>query len=61
MASFGLFLTPSAKRKKHWNIGIEYARDALAKCHKIAQETGLANMTMEEINGEIQAVNWSQL
>jgi hypothetical protein len=37
-------------------IGIEHARTALAKCHKIARETGLANMTMDEINGEIQAV-----
>ena len=37
-------------------IGIEYARAALSKCHKIARETGLANITMDEINAEIQAV-----
>jgi hypothetical protein len=37
-------------------ISIEYARAALAKCHKISRETGLVNMTMDEINAEIQAV-----
>ena len=37
-------------------IGIDYARTALTKCHKIAQETGLANITMDENNAEIQAV-----
>jgi hypothetical protein len=37
-------------------ISIEYARAALGKCHKIAGETGLANMTMDEIDAEIQAV-----
>ena len=37
-------------------ISIEYARTALAKCHEISQETGLASITMDEINAEIQAV-----
>jgi hypothetical protein len=37
-------------------ISIEYARSALEKCHKIARETGIADMTMAEINAEIKAV-----
>lgn len=37
-------------------ISIEYARAALEKCHQIAKDTGLSEMTMEEIDAEIQAV-----
>ena len=37
-------------------ISVEYARSALAKCHRVAKKTGLANMTMDEINAEIQSV-----
>jgi hypothetical protein len=37
-------------------ISIGYARTALAKCHEIAEETGLSDMTLEEINAEIRAV-----
>ena len=37
-------------------ISIEYARTALAKCQEIAEETGLSDMTMDEINAEIRAV-----
>lgn len=31
-------------------ISIEYAKTALSKCHKIAKDTGLSDMTIEEIN-----------
>jgi hypothetical protein len=34
----------------------ESTREALERCHKIAKETGLSEMTKEEINAEIQAV-----
>ena len=37
-------------------LSIEYAGEALQKCQKIAEETGLSEMTMDEIDAEIQAV-----
>lgn len=37
-------------------ISTELARKALARCHKIAKETGLSEMTLEEINAEIKEV-----
>lgn len=33
-----------------------YAREAVAKCHRLAQNAGLAQMTLAEINAEILAV-----
>jgi hypothetical protein len=35
-------------------ISIEYAKEALIKCNQIARETGLAALTLEEINAEIR-------
>ena len=37
-------------------ISLEYARKALLECNVIAQEVGLSDMTLEEINAEIKAV-----
>lgn len=37
-------------------ISMEYAKDAISKCHQIAQDTGLSKLTLEEINEEIKAV-----
>ena len=37
-------------------ISIEYAREALLKCNLIAQRTGLATLTLDDINTEINAV-----
>ncbi|MCU0426537.1 MAG: hypothetical protein MUF71_13020 [Candidatus Kapabacteria bacterium] len=37
-------------------ISREYARKALLECNEIAQQVGLSNMTMDEINAEIKAV-----
>jgi hypothetical protein len=37
-------------------IHLTYAQEALAKCHRFAKETGLAKMTPEAIDAEIQAV-----
>ncbi len=37
-------------------ISLAYAKEALARCHKIAQDTGLSEITLQEINVEIQAV-----
>lgn len=37
-------------------ISIEYAREALIKCNEIAKETGLSQLTLEDINAEINAV-----
>jgi hypothetical protein len=37
-------------------ISIEYAKEALIKCNQIARETGLAALTLEEINAEIKAL-----
>jgi hypothetical protein len=37
-------------------ISREYARTALLACNEIAEEVGLSNMTMDEINAEIKAV-----
>lgn len=37
-------------------ITIGYAKESLLKCHQIAEESGLSEMTLREINAEIQAV-----
>jgi hypothetical protein len=37
-------------------ISIEYAREALIRCNEIAKETGLSELTPEEIDAEINAV-----
>ncbi|MBS4028172.1 MAG: hypothetical protein KGZ58_05970 [Ignavibacteriales bacterium] len=37
-------------------ISTKLAKDALLKCHQIAEETGLSKMTLAEINNEIAAV-----
>lgn len=37
-------------------INIELARQALTRAQEIAEQTGLSQMTLEEINAEIQAV-----
>lgn len=37
-------------------ISLEYSKKALIKCNEIAEQTGLAKMTMEEIDAEIKAV-----
>ncbi len=37
-------------------INLEYARQAILECNKIAQQVGLSDMTMDEINAEIKAV-----
>ncbi len=48
----GKISNPDLKEK----ISLEYAKAALRKCHKSAKKTGLSNMTMDEINAEVQAV-----
>jgi SHS2 domain-containing protein len=37
-------------------ISREFARKALLECNKIAEQVGLSEMTMDEINAEIKAV-----
>ena len=37
-------------------ISMEYARQALLECNRIAAASGLSNMSLEEINAEIKAV-----
>jgi Glu-tRNA(Gln) amidotransferase subunit E-like FAD-binding protein len=37
-------------------ISIELAKQALRKCQEIAEKTGLSQLSLEEINAEIQAV-----
>ncbi|MPR33146.1 hypothetical protein [Salmonirosea aquatica] len=37
-------------------ISLEYARQALLECNEIAQQVGLSEMSLDEINAEIQAV-----
>ncbi len=37
-------------------ISREYARKSLLECNEIAQQVGLSNMTMDEINAEIKAM-----
>jgi CRISPR/Cas system CMR-associated protein Cmr3 (group 5 of RAMP superfamily) len=37
-------------------ISREYARKALLECNKIVKQEGLSEMTMDEINAEINAV-----
>ena len=37
-------------------VNLEYARNALMECNQIAQQAGLSEMTLEEINAEIKAV-----
>lgn len=43
---------PELKEK----LSIEYAREAMQKCQKIAEETGLSKITIDEIDAEIRAV-----
>ena len=35
-----------------------HAQEALRQCHQIANSTGLSNMTLDDINAEIQAVRY---
>lgn len=37
-------------------INVELARQALLRAQEIAEQTGLSQMTLDEINAEIQAV-----
>lgn len=37
-------------------ISLEYAREALLECNRIAQRVGLSNLTLDAINAEIKAV-----
>jgi len=37
-------------------ISLDYAKKSLEKCHEIAAQTGLSEMTIDEINSEILAV-----
>ncbi len=37
-------------------INKEYARKVLIECNKIAKEEGLSEMTLDEINAEINAI-----
>ena len=37
-------------------ISREYARKAVLECNQIAEQVGLSNMTMDEIDAEINAV-----
>jgi len=37
-------------------LSIEYAKEAVLKCHQTAQETGLSHLTLAEIDAEINAV-----
>ncbi len=37
-------------------ISLEYARKAILECNQIATQTGLSEMSLEEINVEINAV-----
>ena len=37
-------------------ISREYAKQALLKCNEIAEQVGLSEMTLEEIDAEIKAV-----
>lgn len=37
-------------------INMEFAKEAISKCHQIAQETGLSKLTLAEIDAEIKAV-----
>ena len=36
-------------------ISLLFAKEALLKCQRIAQKTGLSKMTLDEINAEIKA------
>ena len=37
-------------------ISIEFAKEALIRCNEIAKSTGLAELTLDEINAEINAL-----
>ena len=37
-------------------ISLEYARKSVLECNKIATQTGLSEMSLKEINAEINAV-----
>lgn len=37
-------------------ISVEYARKSLLECNEIAEQVGLSNMSLDEINAEIKAV-----
>ncbi len=54
--SWGLHPNPIPFDELKEKISIEYAREALIKCNQIAKETGLSQLTNDEINAEINAV-----
>ena len=37
-------------------ISLEYARQSLLECNVLAEQTGLAKLSLDEINSEISAV-----
>ena len=37
-------------------ISVEYSRKSLLECNEIAEQVGLSNMSLGEINAEIKAV-----
>jgi len=54
--SLGLNTETISFAKLKEKLSIEYAKEAFQKCNMIAEEVGLSNMTLEEINAEITAV-----
>ncbi len=53
-SKLGLNAGPLSFNDLKEKISIEYAKEALLKCNQIAKETGLASLTLEEINSEIK-------
>jgi hypothetical protein len=55
-AKLGLTSDTISFRDLKEKLSIDYAKDALLQCNEIAEKSGLSQLTLEDINVEINAV-----
>jgi hypothetical protein len=55
-AKLGLTSDTISFRDLKEKLSIDYVREALLQCNDIAERTGLSQLTLEDINTEINAV-----
>ncbi len=55
-AKLGLTTDTISFRDLKEMLSINYAKDALLQCNDIAERTGLSQLTLDDINAEINAV-----
>lgn len=55
-AKLGLTSDTISFRDLKEKLNIDYAKDALIQCNDIAERTGLSQLSLDDINAEINAV-----